>query len=115
MKLITAIIRPDHLEAVWVAVDRMGLSMLSVSQVIGDRSESGYSFMYRGRTVQSPRPKLRLEIAADDRAVSSAVKTIAREAAPEAPERSGEVKVFVTDLFECVNIHDDCDPPAIAS
>ena len=115
MKLITAIIRPETLEAVWVAIDRLGLSLLSVSQVIGDRSEAGYSFVYRGRAVYSPRPKLRLEIAAPDTAVAAAVKVIAREAGAEAPERDAVAKVFVTEVYQYVNIHDDRDPPAIAS
>jgi nitrogen regulatory protein P-II 1 len=115
MKLITAIICPEKLEAVRVVIDRQGLSLLSVSQVIGDRSEAGYSFMYRGRTVHSPRPKLRLEIAADEKAVAAAIKAIVREAATESTEQSGDGKVFVTDLYECVNIRGGGNAPAIAS
>src|SRR5262245_60728424 len=102
MKLIVAIIRPECLEVVQAALQEAGAALLSVSQVVGDGREPGFTEIYRGREVRVRRPKLRLEVAADETLVPRAVDAIARAAATGDP--GGVGNVFVMHLDECVGI-----------
>ena len=81
MKLIIAIIRPENLEVVQAALHERKACLISVSQVLGDGREPGRTGIYRGTEFRVRRPKLRLEIAADDRGVEAAVEAIRPEVA----------------------------------
>jgi nitrogen regulatory protein P-II 2 len=104
MKLITAIIRPEKLEAVQAALNQHDVNLMSVSQVLGDPRESGYTEIYRGRECRVPRPKLRLEIVANDRFVEAAVEAITRAGSMGDPAQTGDGRVFVVHLDGCVRI-----------
>lgn len=104
MKLIIAVIRPEKLTAVQQAIDQESACLLSVSQVLGNARESGYTEIYRGRQVQVQRPKLRVEIAVDDVFVDSVVDAIVRAASTAGPGQLGDGKVFVVQMDECIPI-----------
>jgi nitrogen regulatory protein P-II 1 len=104
MKLIVAVIRPEKLDAVAVALEDQDVCVLSVSQVLGDGREPGYTEVYRGREVRVRRPKLRLEIVAEDILVNGAVEALTRAAAPGGPWRSGDGQVLVLPVDASVPI-----------
>ena len=105
MKLIVAVIRPENLGAVEAALNPCEATVMSVSQVLGSGREPGYKEIYRGREIHVRRPKLRVEIAAEDGAVKSAAEAVAR-AGSTAAEPGGGCKVVVLDLDGWVRIRD---------
>ena len=96
MKLIVAVIRPETLGTVEAALYHQNVCVLSVSQVHSGGREPGYTEIYRGREVHSRRPKIRLEMMAEDVFVEYAVEAIARA--------SSDGKVFVLPLSESAGI-----------
>ena len=104
MKLIVAIIRPEKLDAVLAALENQDACVLSVCQVLGDGREPGYTEVYRGREVRVRRPKLRLEVMAEDLLVEGVVEALARAAAPGGPWRSGDGQVLVLPVEASVPI-----------
>src|SRR5215813_11965853 len=97
MKLIVAIIRPEQIEAVRAAIREPEACLLSVSEVMGDGREPGFTEIYRGREVRVQRPKFRLEIAVADVLVPGIVESITRAAAG-IPGNLSNSKVFVMQL-----------------
>ena len=90
MKLVIAIIQPEKLEAVEAALKEQKVSLTSVSQVLGDGGEPGYTETYRGRVVHVRRPKLRLEIAVHDLLVEPVAEAIAYAASTEYSGRTDD-------------------------
>ena len=104
MKLIVAIVRPEKLRAVQAAIRASEASLISVSQVLDDGQDPGFTEIYRGREIQVPRPKLRLEIAVNDSYVDAAVGAIVRAGCTDKAGQLGDGKVLVTQLDGCVPI-----------
>ena len=104
MKLVIAIIRPETLEAVQGALNEPEMCLMSVSQVLGDGRDPGYTEIYRGRKVQVQRPKVRVEVAVNDLFVEAAVKAIVRAGCSGNPGQPGDGKVFVVQMDQCVPI-----------
>jgi nitrogen regulatory protein PII len=104
MKLIVATIGPEKMEAVQAAVRELDAYLMSVSQVVGDPREPGFTEIYRGRQIRVPRPKLRLEMVVDDTAVMQAVDAIVRVgiAAGTGPVANGNILVMKLD--RCIPI-----------
>jgi len=102
MKLITAIIRPEKLQDVKLALFRIGVSGMTLSRVSGHGGERDVVQQYRGDTVVLEfHDKVRLEMACSDSFVTSCVDAIADSA------RTGNVgdgKIFVQPLDEVVRI-----------
>ena len=62
MKKIEAIIRPERLQEVQDALDELGVSGLTASEVMGCGRQKGYTEHYRGSTANiSLLPKLKVE------------------------------------------------------
>ncbi|HSD80291.1 MAG TPA: P-II family nitrogen regulator, partial [Solirubrobacteraceae bacterium] len=62
MKKIEAIIRAERLQSVQDALDELGVSGLTVSEVMGCGRQKGYTEQYRGSRVNiSLLPKLKVE------------------------------------------------------
>src|SRR5262249_32969025 len=104
MKLIVAIIRPEKLEAVQASLQEPEECLVSVSQVVGNGRDPGFTELYRGREVRVPRPKLRLEIAVHDAQVQGAVEAIARAGFTDDSGHLGRGNIFVMHLDEDVRI-----------
>jgi nitrogen regulatory protein P-II 1 len=96
MKKIEAIIRHDRLQQVQDALDELGVSGLTVSEVMGCGRQKGYTEQYRGsRANISLLPKLKVESVMQDEVVERALDAIVAAA------YSGEIgdgRVFV---YEC--------------
>jgi nitrogen regulatory protein PII len=102
MKLIIAIIRPEKLAAVQAGFHERGACLMSVSQVLGDGQKPGCKGIYRGTEFRVWRPKLRLEVAVDDWCVEGAVEAVLHAGSTGDSGPSGDCKVFVMHLDECV-------------
>ena len=102
MKKIEAIIRHERLQEVQDALDQLGVSGLTVSEVVGCGRQKGYTEQYRGvRANISRLPKIKVEsvVPSDiaDRAVDAIVET-ARTGAV------GDGRVFVYEVEQAIRI-----------
>ncbi|GMU69399.1 MAG: putative nitrogen regulatory protein P-II [Steroidobacteraceae bacterium] len=102
MKMITAIIRPHKLDDLQLAVARLGVQGLTVTEVLGYGRQHGHLEHYRSAEYRIDFvPKTRIEIAVDESVVEPVIEAIANVA------RTGKVgdgKIFVAPLDEAVRI-----------
>ena len=102
MKKILAIVRPNKLEIIKEALDNIGCSSLTVTEVRGRGRQKGITEIYRGREYPIDLlPKLELTIVVPDSAASKVVDTIAKAA------HTGEIgdgKIFITNVEQVVRI-----------
>jgi nitrogen regulatory protein PII len=105
MKKIEAIIRPERLQEVQDALDALGVSGLTVSEVVGCGRQKGYTEQYRGsRANISLLPKIKVESVVPANVVDTAVDAIVGGA------RTGEIgdgRVFVYPVEQAVRIRTD--------
>ncbi len=102
MKLITAIIRPEKLQDVKLALFRIGVTGLTLSRVSGHGGERDVVQQYRGDTVVLEfHDKVRLELACADTFADACVRAIADSARTGAV---GDGKIFVQSVDEVVRI-----------
>ncbi|RPI02300.1 MAG: P-II family nitrogen regulator [Calditrichaeota bacterium] len=101
MRLITAIIREDKLDAVREALIEAEITRITVSRVSGHGRQETIE-IYRGKKViPNLIPKIRIDIAVNDAFVDITVNAILNSA------KSGQVgdgKIFITPLEECIRI-----------
>jgi nitrogen regulatory protein P-II 1 len=102
MRKIEAIIRPERLQEVQDALDELGVSGLTVSDVVGCGRQKGYTEQYRGsRANISLLPKIKVESVVPQAVVEAAVEAIVGAA------RTGEIgdgRVFVYPIEQAVRI-----------
>ena len=102
MKKIEAIIRHERLQEVQDALDQLGVSGLTVSEVVGCGRQKGYTEQYRGvRANISLLPKIKVESVVPADIVDSVVEAIASAA------RTGEIgdgRVFVYPVEQSIRI-----------
>ena len=102
MKRVTAIVRPEKLEALKDALFAADVSGMTISQVHGCGAQHGWSEYVRGTEVLlNMVPKVKFEIVADDAEVERIVDVILETS------RTGEVgdgKIFVSPVEEVVRI-----------
>ncbi len=102
MKKVEAVIRPEKLQAVQDAMDDLGTSGLTVTEVLGCGAQRGYTETYRGaRANISLQRKVKVEAVVGDSLVDAVVNAISGAA------RTGEVgdgKIFVTTVDEAIRI-----------
>lgn len=103
MKMITAIIQPDRLDAVREALMNAEISRITVSRVTGHGRQENIE-LYRGQKI-TPNlvPKIRIEIAVNDDFVEPAIDAIL-SAAKHGEGVIGDGKIFVTPMDECIRI-----------
>ena len=102
MKKIEAIVRPEKLQSVQDALDELGVSGLTVTEVMGCGRQKGYTEQYRGsRANISLLPKLKVESVVSDTAVDKAVDAIVGGAYTG---ETGDGRVFVWDVEQAIRI-----------
>ncbi|MDD5254791.1 MAG: P-II family nitrogen regulator [Candidatus Omnitrophica bacterium] len=102
MKLIIAIIQPYKLEAVKEELYKAEVNLLTVSEVLGHGRQKGVAEVYRGaKETGNLLRKVRLEIAVNDNFVEPTISAISRGAKTG---ETGDGKIFILDLKECVRI-----------
>jgi nitrogen regulatory protein PII len=102
MKLIKAIVRPNKVDDVREALEKLNISGMTVSEVRGHGKQKGHTAIYRGKEYNvSLLPKMEVEIVVDDAVVDDAVKAIIQTA------RTGEIgdgRVFVLPVDQSFRI-----------
>ncbi len=102
MKLIVAIIQPHKLDAVKKALEAVDVHLMTVTEVLGQGRQKGFTEVYRGaKEAGGLLKKVRLDIAVNDNFAEPAINAITASA------HTGEVgdgKIFVLDLAECIRI-----------
>jgi nitrogen regulatory protein P-II 1 len=102
VKKVEAIIRPERLQQVQDALDRLGVSGLTVTEVVGCGRQKGYTEQYRGsRANISLRSKIKVEAVVPTDVVERAVDAIVGGA------HTGEIgdgRVFVIPVEESIRI-----------
>jgi nitrogen regulatory protein P-II 1 len=102
MKKIEAIIRPERLQTVQDALDELGVSGLTVTEVMGCGRQKGYTEQYRGsRANISLLPKLKVESVVSGDIVDKAVDAIVAAAYTG---ETGDGRLFVFDVVQSVRI-----------
>jgi len=102
MKLVTAIIKPHKLGDVKQALQDLGITGMTVSEVKGFGRQRGHTEVYRGTEYQVDLvPKIRVEVIVDIGELDAVVKGLADAA------RTGSVgdgKLWVSDLDHVTRI-----------
>ena len=102
MKLIIAIIQPHKLEEVKEELYKQEVNLITVSEVLGHGRQKGITEVYRGHKESGNLlRKVRLEIAVNENFVEPTIKAIVKGAKTG---ETGDGKIFVLDLKECVRI-----------
>jgi nitrogen regulatory protein P-II 1 len=102
VKKVEAMIRPEKLQAVQDAMDELGASGLTITEVMGCGAQRGYTETYRGAKVNiSLQRKIKVEAVVGDSLVDAVVNAISGAA------RTGEVgdgKIFLIPVDDAVRI-----------
>lgn len=102
MKLLKAIVRPNKVDDVKNALEKLQISGMTVTEVRGHGKQKGHTAIYRGQEYNvSLLPKMEIEIVMPDSIVDDAVKAISDAA------RTGEIgdgRIFVVPVTESYKI-----------
>jgi nitrogen regulatory protein P-II 2 len=102
MKLIKAIVRPNKVDEVRNALEKLQISGMTVTEVRGHGKQKGHTAIYRGQEYNvSLLPKMEIEVVIPDAIVDAAVKAITEAA------RTGEIgdgRIFVIPVGESYKI-----------
>lgn len=102
MKKIEAIIRPEKLESVQRALEKVGYSGLMISEIEGHGKQKGIVQQWRGEKYKVEfLPKIKIEIIVKDDEVERIIKTIVDSA------KTGEIgdgKIFISPVENAVRI-----------
>jgi len=102
MKLIIAIIQPSKFLEVKEELYKAEVNLITVSEVLGHGRQKGFSEVYRGtKEMGNLLKKIRLEIAVNDNFVEPTIKAITKGAKTG---ETGDGKIFILDLKECIRI-----------
>ena len=86
MKLIKCIVRPNKVDEVKDALEKMGISGMTVTEVRGHGKQKGHTAIYRGKEYNvSLLPKMQIEVVVADTVVDDAIKAVVQSA------RTGEI------------------------
>ena len=102
MKLIIAIIQPYRLEFVKQELYKRDVNLMTVNEVLGHGRQKGVEEVYRGsKETGNLIRKIQLEIAVNEAFVEPTIQAILAGAKTG---KTGDGKIFVLDLVECVRI-----------
>ena len=112
MKLIIAVIQPTKLTAVRDALDRVGVTRLTVCDALGYARQRGHDETYRGYHVNTNLlRKIELVIMVNDDFVERTVDTIVQVARTGPEGNIGDGKIFILPAEETYQISDDSQGP----
>jgi nitrogen regulatory protein P-II 1 len=102
MKLVTAVIKPHKWEDVRAALETVGVTGMTVSEVSGYGRQKGHTEVYRGAEYDIALvPKIRVEIVVDEQDVESVTDAIVRAAQTG---RIGDGKVWVAPVETVIRV-----------
>jgi len=102
MKLIKSIIRPNKVDEVRDALERLGVPGMTVTEVRGHGRQKGHTAIYRGKEYNvTLLPKVEIEVVVADAIAEDVIQAVAKAA------RTGEIgdgRVFVQTIEQSYNI-----------
>ncbi len=102
MKLIKSIVRPNKVDDIKDALDRIHVAGMTVTEVRGHGRQKGHTAVYRGKEYNvSLLPKMQIEVVVADEMLDAVVQTIITAA------RTGEIgdgRVFVLPVEQAYHI-----------
>ena len=102
MKLIKSIVRPNKVDEVREALERLNIAGMTVTDVRGHGRQKGHTAVYRGKEYAvSLLPKVEIEVVVSNDVVEEVIKAIIQAA------RTGEIgdgRVFVIPVGESYKI-----------
>src|SRR5947199_10821815 len=102
MKLIRAIVRPNKIDEVREALEKLSISGMTVTEVRGHGKQKGHTAVYRGKEYNvNLLPKMEVEVVVEDNIADDAIKAIIQAA------RTGEIgdgRVFVLPVLHSYRI-----------
>ncbi len=102
MKKLESIIRPHMLEAVKNALQEVGITGMTITEVKGYGRQKGHTETYRGVEYQIDFvPKVKIEVVLSDALVSAAVEAIMKTAKTG---KFGDGKIFLSDVQDAIRI-----------
>jgi nitrogen regulatory protein P-II 2 len=102
MKLVIAIIQPHRFEDVRDELYKVEVNLMTVSEVMGHGRQMGVTEVYRGvKEMGNLLRKIRIEIAVNDNFLEPTIKAIVKGAKTG---ETGDGKIFVMDLKDCIRI-----------
>jgi nitrogen regulatory protein P-II 1 len=102
VKLVTAVIKPHKWEEVRVALETVGVTGMTVTEVSGYGRQKGHTEVYRGAEYDIALvPKVRIEIVVDDPDADPVVDAIVTAAQTG---RIGDGKVWVVPVERAVRV-----------
>ena len=102
MKLITAIIKPFKVEEVRAALDKIGVSGMTMTEVKGFGRQKGHTELYRGAEYTIDfLPKIKIEIVVTDEMIDEVKNIIIKSSASG---KIGDGKIFISPIDEVVRI-----------
>ena len=102
MKLVTAVVKPHRWDEVRSALESVGVTGMTVSEVNGYGRQKGHTEIYRGAEYDIALvPKIRIEIVVDDPEVEEVVEAIVTTARTG---KIGDGKVWVVAVERVVRV-----------
>ena len=102
MKLIKSIVRPNKVDDVRDALEKLNIPGMTVTEVRGHGRQKGHTAIYRGKEYNvSLLPKVEIEVVVPDQVAEEVIAGIIKAA------RTGEIgdgRVFVTPVDHSYNI-----------
>lgn len=102
MKKIEAVIRPEKMEAVRQALEKMGCGGLMISEIEGHGKQKGMVQQWRGEKYRMELlPKIKIDVIVKDKDVERVVRTIINTA------KTGEIgdgKIFISNIENVIRI-----------
>lgn len=102
MKLIKCIVRPNKVDEVREALEKLNLAGMTVTDVRGHGRQKGHTAVYRGKEYSvTLLPKVEIEVVVHDNVVEEVIRAIVEAA------RTGEIgdgRVFVLPVEQGYNI-----------
>ena len=102
MKKIEAIVRPERLERIKVALEEIGIVAMTTTEIQGRGEQKGIKLQYRGGTMEVDLlAKLKLELYVPDESVDPALKAICDAARTG---KFGDGRIFVSPVEKSVKV-----------
>ena len=102
MKMVTALIQPDKLEAVKKSLFDADVHKMTVTSALGCGQQKGYEETFRGVISEiNLLNKIRIDVAVNEDFVETTVEAIIGAARTDT---IGDGKIFISELAECIRI-----------
>jgi nitrogen regulatory protein PII len=102
MKLVKSIVRPDKVDEVRDALEKLKIAGMTVTDVRGHGRQKGHTAVYRGKEYSvTLLPKVEIEVVVPDNVVDEVIQAVIKAA------RTGEIgdgRVFVLPVEQGYNI-----------